>query len=142
MNRIFFTLCFLMNLVAYTQSEEAQVKATINNYIEGTSYSNPEQVQSAFYEEAELFLSHKEKELWIVPIKEYIDKYVANKEKGKFNGRTGNILSVDIENNIATAKAEIIIKKANLRFIDLFLLKKINKEWKIISKAATRMPEE
>ena len=64
-----------------------------------------------------------------------------NKEKGKFNGRTGKIITIDQENNIALAKVEISIPAYNSRYIDLFILKKIEGIWKIISKAATKMPE-
>ena len=41
-----------------------------------------------------------------MPIKEYISPF-RKKEKGTYNGRTGTILAVDIESDIATAKAEI-----------------------------------
>ncbi|MBQ4822064.1 nuclear transport factor 2 family protein [Aquimarina sp. MMG016] len=134
----FLILLFLaMYNVLSAQLEEDQIKITLNKYIEGTSYNNPEMVMEAFYEKANLFLSHKEKKLWIMPIKEYAAG-LKSREKGKFNGRTGSILSVDIENDIATAKAEILIPKGELRFIDIFLLKKIEGKWKIISKAATR----
>ena len=59
-------------------------------------------------------------------------------KQGKFNGRVGKILSVDQENDIAMAKAEILTKRGEIRYIDIFLLKKIEGEWKIISKAATK----
>lgn len=120
-----------------SQSEEDQIKTTIQKYIEGTSYNKTETIKEAFYEEANLFLSHKEKPLWIVPISEYIS-WFEKKEPGKFNGRIGNILSVDQENDIAMAKAEILAKGKDTRYIDIFLLKKIKGNWKIISKAATK----
>ncbi|AXT61682.1 hypothetical protein D1816_15405 [Aquimarina sp. AD10] len=119
------------------QSDKDQINTTINKYIEGTSYNKPETIKEAFYEEANLFLSRKDNSLWIVPVKDYAAGY-EKKEKGKFNGRTGKIIAVDIENDIATAKAEILISKLDLRFMDIFLLKKIEGNWKIISKAATR----
>jgi len=37
---------------------------------------------------------------------------------------------------------EILIAARNMRFIDMFILKKLEGDWKIISKAATLMPEE
>ncbi len=119
------------------QSEEDQIKIAINKYIEGTSYNKPDMIKEAFYEEANLFLSHKEKPIWIVPAEEYASWFV-KKEEGKFNGRVGNILSIDQENDIAMAKAEILAKGKDIRYVDIFLLKKIEGEWKIISKAATR----
>ncbi|GAA4275078.1 nuclear transport factor 2 family protein [Aquimarina gracilis] len=138
MKTYFLTLTFLMIGITITaQSEEEQIKTTINTYIEGTSYNKPETIKEAFYEEANLFLSHKEKEIWIVPIAEYAS-WFEKKERGQFNGRVGNILSIDQENDIAMAKAEILAKGKDIRYVDIFLLKKIKGEWKIISKAATR----
>lgn len=122
--------------ITTAQSEEDKIEDAINTYIEGTSYNLPEKIKDAFYEEANLYLSHKEKNIWIVPINEYAS-WFKNKEKGKFNGRTGKILSVDRENDIAMAKAEILIAKNDMHYIDIFLLKRIKSKWKIISKAAT-----
>lgn len=132
-----FTLLFL-TLSLCAQSEEEAIRQTLQNYIDGSSYSNQELIQSAFYEDADLFLSKKDQELWVLSPKEYANLF-KNKEQGKFNGRNGNILMVDYANNIASAKAEILIPKQNLKFIDIFLLKKLDGKWKIISKAATQI---
>ena len=43
--------------------------------------------------------------------------------------------------DIAMAKVEIAIPKANMVYIDLFLLKKLDGTWKIISKTATRVDD-
>jgi len=130
---VFLTVSFTMT----AQSEKEQIKATINKYIEGTSYNKPETIKEAFYKGANLFLSHKEKEIWIVSSEEYAS-WFEKKEQGKFNGRIGNILSINQENDIAMAKAEILAKGKDNRYVDIFLLKKIKGKWKIISKAATR----
>lgn len=132
-----FTLLFL-TLSLCAQSEEEAIKQTLQNYIDGSSYSNQELIQSAFYEDADLFLSKKDQELWVLSPKEYANLF-KNREQGKFNGRNGNILMIDYANNIASAKAEILIPKQNLKFIDIFLLKKLDGKWKIISKAATQI---
>ncbi len=137
MKTYFLTLLFLISSsLCIAQSEEDQISTTINKYIEGTSYNKPAIIKEAFYTKANLFLSHKEKTIWIVPVAEYAS-WFEKKEKGKFNGRVGNILSIDHENDIAMAKAEILAKGKDIRYIDIFLLKKIEGEWKIISKAAT-----
>ncbi len=140
----FLTALFLAlscSLTAQVQSEEDNIRTAINKYIEGTSYNKPNLIKAAFYEEANLFLTHKEKKLWIVPVSEYAS-WFEKKEQGKFNGRIGNILSIDQENDIAMAKAEILAKGKNIRYIDIFLLKRIEGEWKIISKAATSRNQE
>jgi len=139
---IVFLLMIFLGIVPsnlQAQTEEAKIKETINNYIEGTSYNKMEKIKSAFYEEADLFLDNREKTLWVVPIAEYVSWY-EKKEAGKFNGRVGTIIAIDRYENIATAKAEILIPESDLRFVDLFLLKKIKGDWKIISKTAASEP--
>ncbi|QKX06160.1 peptidase [Aquimarina sp. TRL1] len=121
----------------FGQTEEHAIKNTLLNYINGTSYNQPELIKKAFYAEADLFLDNKKDELWIVPIKKYQSWY-ENKKHGEFNGRIGNILSIDYNNTIASAKVEILFPDDNSRYIDLFLLKKIEKQWKIISKTAAK----
>lgn len=120
-------------------SEEDLIRATIQKYIDGSSYNNPELIAEAFYEGADLFLNKPGQDLFLMSVDEYANIF-AKREKGKFNGRTGNILSVDRHNDIATATAEILIASNNSRYIDMFLLKRLGGTWKIVSKAATLMP--
>ncbi len=127
---------FLTSLSMSAQSEETAIRETLQKYLDGSSHSNPEQITSAFYAEADLFLSKKDQELWILSPQEYADLF-KNREKGKFNGRIGKILAIDQASDIASAKASIEIPSRNMTFIDIFLLKKLQGEWKIISKAAT-----
>ncbi|MEM7483963.1 MAG: nuclear transport factor 2 family protein [Bacteroidota bacterium] len=139
MKKVLFLISFVFlttSLIA--QAEEDSIKATLQKYLDGSSYNNQELIESAFYEEADLFLSKKDQELWVLSPKEYSALF-KNREKGKFNGRVGKILMIDYANNIACAKAEISIPKGDLKFIDIFLLKKLEGEWKIISKAATQI---
>jgi len=137
MKKIFFAILFaLVSNLSFSQSEKSLIENCIQNYIQGTSYNKPESISKAFYSEASLFLSHKDKPLWIVPISEYITWFQKG-NKGEFNGRTGKIISVEIYNDIAIAKAEILITEKKQEFMDMFLLKKIQGEWKIISKAAS-----
>ena len=114
------------------------------NYLEGSSTNQPDMIERAFYPEADLYLSKEGHDVWLMSVQEY-SKLFDRGIPGTPNGRIGNILSMDIEQDIALAKAEILIPKASLRFIDAFLLKKIAGDWKIISKTATReafkMPE-
>lgn len=126
----------ILSDIIVAQTEEAQIETTILNYINGTSYNQPKLIEKAFYSDANLYLENNKKMLWIVPAKEYTSWY-KNKKEGAFTGRIGNIISIDNFEDIATAKAEIIIPEKNVRYIDLFLLKKIKNEWKIISKTAS-----
>jgi putative intracellular protease/amidase len=134
-NQLLFAL-FMVSSFGFSQTERDHIKTTLSNYIEGTSYNNIERIQQAFYAEANLYLENKEKEPWIVPAEEYINWFKKGKE-GHFNGRIGNILSIDYNNSVAMAKAEIIIPNKKIRYVDMFLLKKVKQEWKIISKSAS-----
>lgn len=137
MKNIFFAILFvLLSNLSFSQSEQSLIEKCIQNYITGTSYNKPDDISKAFYSEANLFLSHKEKPLWIVPISEYVSWFQKG-GKGEFNGRTGKIISIEFFNDIAIAKAEILITEKKQEFMDMFLLKKIQGEWKIISKTAS-----
>jgi len=125
----------ILSNIVVAQTEGSKIETTILNYVNGTSYNQPELIEKAFYPEANLYLTKNKDELWTVPISEYTSWYTKS-TPGKFNGRTGNILSIEYFNNIAMAKAEIVVPVKNTRYIDMFLLKKINNEWKIISKSA------
>lgn len=134
---IISALLFSTSIAA--QNEKQDIENTLKDYIEGTSYNLPDRIENAFYKDANLYLDHKDKPLWIVPIAQY-SSWFKNKKKGEFNGRIGHILFIEQSKNVAIAKAEILIPKNNIRYIDLFLLKKINDQWKIISKAADSKP--
>lgn len=129
----------LQSIPSFAQSEQALIEKCLQNYLDGTSFNKPDSISKAFYAEANLFLSHKDKPVWIVPIAEYT-KWFQKGEQGAFNGRLGRIISLDIYGDIAIAKAEILIPERKQEFMDMFLLKKIQGEWKIISKAAANKP--
>jgi len=134
----FLVLFLLVPLSVQAQSEVDQISAAIQRYIDGTSYNDPELIMSAFYEDADMFLSREGHEIWLMPVREYASRF-GNAEKGEHNGRTGKIISVEQQNDIALAKAEIEIPASGMKFIDVFILKRLSGEWKIISKAATRI---
>ncbi|NKI31070.1 nuclear transport factor 2 family protein [Croceivirga thetidis] len=125
-------------IVASAQSELEEIQKTLMNYINGSSYNDADLIQSAFYSEADLYLSKKDQEIWVLNPKEYADLF-QNRTKGEFNGREGKVLTIDYAENIASAKAEIRIPSRDLLYVDIFLLKKIAGEWKIISKAAAQI---
>ena len=127
-------LFVLLSNVSFSQSEQSLIERCIQNYIDGTSYNKPESISKAFYSEANLFLSSKEKPLWIVPISEYVSWFQKG-VKGVSNGRIGKIISIESFNDIAVAKAEILIPEKKQEFMDMFLLKKIEDDWKIIVKS-------
>ncbi|WP_109853196.1 nuclear transport factor 2 family protein [Aquimarina sp. AU58] len=118
-------------------SEKEMIEKTLNNYIQGSSYNELEKLESAFAADASLYLTVKGTFKRLTPV-DYIN-YFKNKKKGVYNGRTGNILSIEIYRDIATAKVEIFIPERKTKLMDLFLLKKLKGDWKIITKTATKL---
>ena len=117
-------------------SDKELVEETLKSYINGSSYNRLQVLKNSFSKDATLYLTTKNGFKRYSP-EQYTNFFSADK-KGEFNGRIGEIISIDITNDIATAKVEILIPNRKWRFIDLFLLKKFTNEWKIISKTATR----
>lgn len=129
-------IMFVTTQILIGQTERYLVEKTLYDYIEGSSYNKTDILKRAFTKDATLYLNTKNGFSVLTP-KNYIS-FFKDRVYGQFNGRIGTILSVEIENDIATAKVEILIPKMKWHFIDLFLLKKINNQWKIISKTATK----
>ncbi|WP_306523798.1 nuclear transport factor 2 family protein [Rheinheimera sp.] len=121
-------------LTAEQDSYQA-VRHTLQLYLNGTSYNQQQQIKQAFHPQAELFLAKEGQPIWQVPVDEYLSWFKPTKA-GQFNGRIGEILSIEIEGDLASAKAEILQPESGKRFIDMFLLKRIEGQWQIISKAA------
>jgi len=136
-NYILLCTAVLVFQFATAQSECAQVEKALQNYMEGSSYNKPELLESAFTENATLFLTGKDGFKRYTP-KEYV-AFFKDAEKGKFNGRDTKVLAIEVTKDIATAKVEIAGPERKWVYIDLFLLKKFEYGWKIISKTATRV---
>lgn len=131
-----FLLWFSASALAQAQADTAPIAAAVQDYLDGSSYNRTEQLRRAFHPDARLYLSRKDGAMWEVGIDEYAGWF--SKSPGQFNGRVGRLLSVQADGDIATAKAEILISRDQARFVDLFLLKRLDGHWKIISKTATR----
>ena len=135
---VLFLLALLLVNTSNAQSEVDLIGEAIQKYLDGTSYNDSELILSAFYDDAFLFLSKEGQEIWLMPVKEYASRFDQG-ERGKHTGRTGKIISIEQQNDIALAKAEIKIPASGLKLMDVFILKRLSGEWKIISKAATRI---
>lgn len=122
---------------SYAQSEASLIEKTLKKYMNGSSYNKPEMLLSAFTENATLYLTGKDGFKLYSP-KEYVG-FFKNAKKGAFNGRDAKIFAIEVVKDIATAKVEIAGPSRKWVYIDLFLLKKFEKGWKIISKTATRV---
>jgi len=142
MNKLLVSLILVLTVgIVNAQNEEVFIRESLQKYLDGSSHNDPEKIVEPFYEGARMFLFKKDQPIYLLSPTEYAALF-EKREKGKFNGRVGKILSVDQENDIAIAKAEIVITDREMRFIDMFILKKLDGTWKIISKAATLMPKD
>ncbi len=122
------------------QSERPKVEEALQKYMEGSSYNKLELLESAFTKNATLYLTGREGDFKIYTPEEYTG-FFKNKEKGEFNGRDTKVLTIEVVRDIATAKVEIAGPERKWVYIDLFLLKKFEDGWKIISKTATRVDD-
>jgi putative intracellular protease/amidase len=147
--RQFFTLILALMVLMFMQQPSlaaetinqqqhvAAIQLVLHNYIEGTSYNNRPQIAKAFHPAADLLLDKEGQPFNKVPVADYLSWYKPVSQ-GKFNGRIGEILQIDVSGNLATAKVEILIPSQQARFIDVFLLKQVDNQWQIITKAATK----
>lgn len=138
----FTIFCALFSTLAFNQSAEDQIRHSIHNYFNGTSYSYKAQIESAFHPDATLYLENKEGKMILFSAAEYAALYDKN-TPGVFIGRYNKILSIEIEGNLAQVKAEILIPKSKRRYVDIFIMKETAPDqWQIISKAANSSPME
>ena len=85
MKKQVWLIALLLTQMGFAQSETQAIKTTLEDYLEGSSYNNPEQIVSAFYEEADLFLHKKDAELFIMSPAEYAALF-AKREKERRPG--------------------------------------------------------
>ena len=128
----------ISNPSAYRKSSSnVLIEKTLQNYMEGSSYNKLELLESAFADNATLYLTGRDGFKLYSP-KEY-SNFFKNNEAGSFNGRYAKVLAIEVIKDIATAKVEISFPEKKMLYVDLFLLKKFESDWKIISKTATRV---
>jgi hypothetical protein len=122
-----------LNLSAQNNdSAIAQIRETIMNYIDGTANGEPEKLRKAFHPDFNLYTVSDKDSLMI----RSGEKYISNIKPGEKSNRIGRIISIDVENNAAMAKAEIVVPNWRI-FTDYFLLLKYEGAWKIVQKSYT-----
>ena len=136
MKKIFALLALLFiqfNISAQTSdSAIAQITETIMNYIDGTANGDPEKLRKVFHPDFNLYAVTDKDSLLI----RSGEKYISNIKPGEKVNRIGRVISIDVENNAAIAKAEIVIPGWRI-FTDYFLLMKYEGSWKIVQKSYT-----
>ncbi len=139
---VFLSFLFLLTNVITVFAQEAdraQIEQVLNDFIEGTTYNYPEKILSGFLPGAPMYLHNRADTLLIYTVEEYAALY-ERRQRGSRNKRYSKILALDIVLNVAYAKLEVLVPSFDMRFYDLLLLKKIDDEWKIISKCTSAEP--
>lgn len=141
MKKILFCILFGIGIstALLAQTEQEQIKKTLFDFIDGTTYNYPDRVRNAFYQNAPMFLSNPADTVWQVTAEQYATWY-SRKPPGTKNPRNGRVISIDIVKDVAYAKLEFVIPAYGNRYFDLLLLKKIEGEWKIIAKCTSAEP--
>lgn len=116
-------------------SDIEQIRATLMDYIEGTANGEPERLRRAFHPDFNLYTVNERDSLWV----RSGEKYIAGIKPGERNDRQGRIISIDVENNAAMAKAEIVVPGWRV-FTDYFLLLRYEGAWRIVQKSYTWRP--
>ena len=125
-----FAASFFITGSLLAQSDEAGVKACLENYMSGQG----DRVEKAFHPSATMkYIDAQSSEFKDVPIADYIARVKGN--TGPLN-RKIEIVSMNIEGTAAHAKIKIEMEKVIL--YDYMNLLKINGEWKIVSKIFSR----
>jgi putative intracellular protease/amidase len=141
--RTVFACCLLsiaaVGTAATAEQDENAIRETVRLYLHGTSFNVQGEINQAFHASSRLYLDGKNDAEWELSGPEYA-KLFTDEKKGQFNGRHGRLIKVEVSGKVATAKAEIHIPQQGVRYVDVFLLKKIAGNWKIVSKSADREP--
>ena len=117
---------------SYNKSEINQIEETLKHYIEGTANGQPERLKKAFHPDFNLYSVAKDTlRVWKG------QEYSSNIKEGEKTNRIGRILFIDIENDAAIAKVEILMPERQRIYTDYFLLLKYQGTWKIIHKSFT-----
>ncbi len=136
---VFLLLGWCTSHVTLGQSDEAQIRTVIGEFIEGTVYNYPDKIENTFYPEAHVFLYTPGDTLWRVSPATYASWY-DNGRAGQANQRYNQITDLDIELDVAYAKIEVDIPSFHNRYYDFLLLKKIENVWKIVAKCTSAEP--
>jgi protease I len=129
---ILFCFLFCVSWVlAQDSQEEAAVKETLLNYLDGGTNGDTVKLNKAFHHSASMkYIDNKTGAYRDVPIAEFLNRAKAN--AGKKSERKTKIVYTTISGTAAQARLEI--EGGTYFFHDYMNLLKINGEWKIVGK--------
>ncbi|MBO6584948.1 MAG: nuclear transport factor 2 family protein [Gracilimonas sp.] len=125
-------ICLFISFTAFAQTELELIQETLTDYIEGTANGEPDRLHKAFHPDFNLYTVIGDDSLRVWDGQDYISGF----REGRKSTRIGRIISIDHENNAATAKVEIVMPNRGV-YTDYFLLLKLKEGWKIIHKTYT-----
>ena len=124
-------VCFVVQF-SNAQTEQENITKTLMDYIEGTANGEPDRVRRAFHKDLNLYtVAGDSVKVWNGR------NYVDGIKEGNKSNRIGRIVSIDIENDAASAKIEILMPSRKRKYTDYLLLLKYQGQWKIIHKSYT-----
>ncbi|WP_286234228.1 nuclear transport factor 2 family protein [Thalassotalea sediminis] len=128
---IFFTAQVFSQ--THYQGDKTQVKAvetTVNYYLEGSIAGDPSMIKKAFHPNAKV-QGIKNDQHKVYDMNTFLSFF----SKDKPGKHKTSIISVDIENNAASVRAEWDM--GTWKYVDYLSLLKQNNEWKIVNKIYT-----
>ena len=128
---IFVFACLIISF-SFAQTAHENITKTLMDYIEGTANGEPDRVKRAFHKDLNLYtIANDSVRVWNG------QNYIGGIKEGNKSNRIGRIVSIDIENDAASAKIEILMPDRKRKYTDYLLLLKYQGQWKIIHKSYT-----
>jgi hypothetical protein len=122
-----------MSVLAFGQSTDEAIKATVNNYFEGLTTGDTAKLGKAFHSSAILrTVNASTGKIQDFPIKTFISKTPAGGVKA-----TTKLISYSYAGISGLAAAEL--QFADFKYIDLLSLLQVNGEWKIVTRVFSRV---
>lgn len=134
---LFMLMQPLTGYARQTPADEAAIRVTLNNYIEGRNGGDLDRLQKAFHRSATLkFVQTHTKELgdWS------LNSYLKRLKPGQQLNCKGEITDIRIFND--AAQATVLLIYPDLRFHDYMSLLKIEGQWLIVDKIFARKSAE
>lgn len=127
----FLILLSANSIIAQNMSDEDAIKATLNNYFEGSRIDSPELLKKAFHPDATLKYI-RDKGYNMLPIQKYLT-FFTNTKTRDFEDK---IFYIDVTGLAANAK--LSTKYETYQYTEYMNMLKTKDGWKIVSKISYR----
>mgnify|MGYP003631053349 CR=1 FL=1 len=130
-----FISIFFLQFQVYSQSDEDLVRATLMDYIEGTSTGEVHRLPRAFHPDAKLYYIQND-----TLSERSAEAYIKLFKPGIKNNRPGQIVSINVSKDAAIGVVEVDFPSRKRKYTDYMLLLKDKGVWKIVHKSYTYEP--